>query len=701
VIGDLPRAATHRLPLLPLSEPAVAQLAHAAGRSSKGLHALTGGNPLFVTELLATAQEAVPASVSDAVLARAGRLSDEARALAEFVSVIPAKAEGWLIETAGANAADIESCLSMGMVRHEDGALSFRHELTRRAMQDSLSQLRQQAMHVRVLAALMLRPGVASARLAHHADGARDSAAVLRFAPAAAREAASVGAHREAVSYYSLALRHADGLPAFERAQLLEQLSYECYLTNQLDCAIETRLATLDIWRAAGEKLREGDALRWLSRLSWFAGRRAEADRYGDEAIATLELLPPSPALAMAYSNRAQLDMLATQSQSAIAWARRSIELAEPAGQTEILCHALNNLGTARVAGGDLGGWDDLERSLRLGLEHNYQEHVARAYTNLSSTAVSAHAYVSAAKWLDEGLAYCERYDLDSWFAYMRAWRARARFEQGDWAGAGEDAEAVSRDPRTAAVSRIPALIVLGHLRLRRGDPDADSPLDEVRKLITNAGELQRTAPLAAALAERAWLNEDRETLVREVQPAFELACERSDPWCKGELAAWLWRAQALNEMPSDAAQPYALEISGNWRTAAQAWEHYGCSYEQACMLAWYGGDRDQRDALQIFERLGATPAAQTLRKRLRAQGVRGIPRGARPSTRSNEHGLTKREAQILDLVSQGLRNAAIAKRLFLSTKTVDHHVSAILGKLGVPSRAEAIAMARSASQEK
>ncbi|MFL6620432.1 MAG: ATP-binding protein [Povalibacter sp.] len=701
VMGDLPRGATHRVPLAPLSESAVAQLAQAAGRSPRGLHALTGGNPLFVTELLATAQEAVPVTVSDAVIARAGRLTDLARELAELVCVVPTRAEGWLIESLGADEAAIESCLSMGMVRHEDGGLSFRHELTRRALQDSLSQLRQQSLHTRVLAALIRKGAVSAARLAHHADGARDRSAVLQFAPTAAHEAASVGSHREAVSYYGLALRYADGVAVSERADLLEKLSYECYLTDQLERSIEARRETLAIWRAAAAKLKEGDALRWLSRLSWFAGRRAEADEYADAAIAALELLPTGPELAMAYSNRAQLDMLATESASAIQWAQRAIAIAESQGHTEILCHALNNLGSARVAGGDLDGWDDLSRSLRIALEHGYQEHVARAYTNLSATAVTARAYTSASRWLTDGVAYCEEHDLDSWFAYMRAWRARARFEQGDWVGAGEDAEAVASDPRTAATSRIPALIVLGHLRLRRGDPDPISPLDQVRKLVARIGELQRAAPLAAALAEAAWSNDDRLTLIREVQPAYEMSRQLPDAWSKGELAAWLWRVDALGEVPTDIAQPYALEINGDWRGAARAWEECGCSYEQACMLAWYGDAADQREALAIFERLGAVPASQLLRKRLRARGVRGIPRGVRPSTRSNEYGLTKREAQILELLAQGMRNAAIAKRLFLSTKTVDHHVSSILAKLGVPSRAEAIAMARVAAEQK
>jgi DNA-binding CsgD family transcriptional regulator len=163
----------------------------------------------------------------------------------------------------------------------------------------------------------------------------------------------------------------------------------------------------------------------------------------------------------------------------------------------------------------------------------------------------------------------------------------------------------------------------------------------------------------------------------------------------KGELAAWLWRVAALEQQPADIAEPYALEISHDWQGAARAWRALGCPYEHACMLAWYGGEPEQREALAIFEGLGAAPAAHSLRKQMRAQGVRRIPRGSRMSTRLNSFGLTRREVEILALLSEGLRNSVIAKRLFVSTKTVDHHVSAILTKLGVPSRAQAVAMAR------
>jgi DNA-binding CsgD family transcriptional regulator/tetratricopeptide (TPR) repeat protein len=696
VIGDFPRASTHRAPLSPLSRPAVEQLARQAGRPLKDLYGITGGNPLFVTEALAGAADSVPVTVSDAVLARAARLSPAARDIAELVSVIPGKTELWLLEQADClNEAGIESCLSIGMVRGEDGSLAFRHELARRAFEDSMSQARQQSLHARVLSILAERSSTPLARLAHHADGARSARDVLRFAPLAGSNAAAVGAHREATAHYRVALRHAEGLAPYERALLQEQYSYECYLTDQGEDAIEARRSSLEIWRAAGERHKEGDTLRWLSRLSWFVGRRTEADTYAAEAIAALESLPPGPELAMAYSNRSQLDMLAHEVTSAIEWAQRTIKLAEALERSDILSHALNNLGAARLIANDPAGRDDLERSLQIALAGDFQEHAARAYTNLASMSVSLRDYGRAARYLDNGIAYCDDRDLDSWRLYMLSWRARARFEQVDWDRASEDAEAVLRDPRTAAISRVTALTVLGHMRIRRGDPDSRSPLEEARALVADIRETQRIAPLASAFADAAWLAADREGVVREVQAAYELSRDQRDPWGKGMLAIWLWRAGALPQLPTDIAQPYALEMAQDWQGATRAWHELGCPYERANMLAWYGGEAEQREALAVFEQLGAAPAAQALRKQMRAHGVLGIPRGSRTSTRLDPHGLTRREAEILSLLSEGLRNAAIAKRLFLSTKTVDHHVSAILTKLGVPSRAEAVAMAR------
>ena len=162
-----------------------------------------------------------------------------------------------------------------------------------------------------------------------------------------------------------------------------------------------------------------------------------------------------------------------------------------------------------------------------------------------------------------------------------------------------------------------------------------------------------------------------------------------------GELAYWRWRAGIVEEFQPGAAEPYTLSIRGDWRRAAECWTELGCPYEAALALA-DGDDEDlaaRRRSIEL-QALGARPAAAILARRLRERGIRGVPRGPRPSTRENPAGLTARELEVLALLAEGLRNAQIAERLVVSEKTVDHHVSAILRKLDVRTRGEASAEA-------
>ncbi len=295
VIGDLPRANTRKMSLAPLSRSAVAQLARGAGLEAKGIYEITGGNPLFVTEVLAAESDAIPSSVRDAVVARAVKLTAAARELAELVCVVPGRTEAWLVDQAmQLDDAAVEGCLSIGIRQLGDGSFAYRHELVRRAFEDSLSTQRKLGLHAKILAALAVRSDTPAARLAHHANGAHDSSSVLKFAPLAAAQAAAVGAHREAASHYEATLRHCSGLPLQDQARLQERLSYEYYLTDRTDKALAARRAALEIWKASGARAEEGDTLRWLSRLSWFEGLGADADRYAAEAVAALESLPPA-----------------------------------------------------------------------------------------------------------------------------------------------------------------------------------------------------------------------------------------------------------------------------------------------------------------------------------------------------------------------------------------------------------------------
>ncbi|HEU4784403.1 MAG TPA: AAA family ATPase [Ktedonobacterales bacterium] len=689
VFGDLPSKSTVRMRIPTLSESAVTQLAAEARYSASDLYAITGGNPFFVTEVLASPDVAIPETVRATVLARSSRLSSKGRAVLELAAVVPAKAELWLIEaTLEQPSYALDECLQTGVLRLERDAVAFRHELARQAIVSAVPQQRLKQLHGQVLRALMehgLEPAQI-ARLVHHATGANESTLVLQFAPEAARQAAAHGAHREAASHYESALLYATRLPPQQRAELLEGRAYECYLTNQFSESLKARQQTGDLDKV-------GQSQRWLSRLNWFLGNKHAADHYARAAIATLQDLPRGRELALAYSNLAQLCMLEENLAGTYEWGSLAIELAGALHDDEVLCHALNNIGAAESMADQGDGWHKLQESLRIALEHGFEEHAARAYTNLASRAVSCREYPEALQYLEGGIAYCTDHDLDSWRLYITGWRARAHLDLGDWAAATDDAQLVLSVYRASPVVRISALAALATVRLRRGDPGSASLLDEARDLALQTGEVQRIAPVAIARAEKAWLANDLEACLAEARVGFDHPNNRENSFEFGQLCFWMWKAGALPEAPDGLPEPYMAQLAGDWKHAASLWARHRCPYEQALALA--DGDRaSQNEALHIFQALGAQAASDHLTRQLHAEGIKHIPRGPRASTRSNPAGLTERQMEVLLLMAEGFSNREIAANLSTSSKTVEHHISSILVKLGAKSRTQAIAAA-------
>lgn len=699
VLGDLATSPGQlRLEVLPLSADGVARLAVGHPIDPGHLHHITGGNPFYVTEVLAAPGWTVPPTVADAVLARAARLPPEVQNLLDTVSTEPGPTEIDLLESLGHEPDHLREAIRSGMLVERSGSVTFRHELARQAILETIDTVRRRRIHSGILRCLETRPRVDPARLAHHADGAGDDEAVLAWGDRAGNEAMATGAHREAAEQFRQAaaaasrLRPDGSVTDRAYADLLDALAAELSAVDRRIESLEVRGEQVAVLEGCDDPAALVTARTRLAYALWIAGRGDDSRALMSRVLAEAEDVNDEAAVAFAYASAGYLAMLARSGEEALGLTTRAIEVAEPLGLDDVLVRALNARGSARIVSfEDLGGITDLERSATLA-EGRWDEAQGDALENLGSGLGEIRRYPEARDYLEQTITFSRERDLDSHVNYCQAWLARVEFEQGRWGRAAELARAVPDTGHISPVSPIVALTVLGRVRARRGDPGGQHPLQRAWELALETGDLQRLWPVAAGRAELAWLTDSASAaLETELIGTLEMAQELEIRWAIGELGFWAHIFGAPATALEHAATPYRLHIDGDHEAAAREWHLLGCPYEEAWALADAGDEGSLRKALDMLVELGASPLAIRVRQRLREIGATGIPAGPRRTTMSHPAGLTARQAEVLELLGEGLTDREIAERLYISPKTVGHHVSAILRKLDVRNRTEAI----------
>jgi ATP/maltotriose-dependent transcriptional regulator MalT len=698
VLGVLPAAVVHRVQPRPLSRAAVADLATGTDLDPAEVVRITGGNPFFVTEVVRSddpgARAGVPLSVADAVVARLRALPSAAQHAVELLSVMPRAADREEVDALVTDDAAIATAEEHGLLVVTDvGLIGFRHELARRAILTALPVATQLRHHETVLDYLLAADGDSPAIL-HHAVALGRGDIVVRYGVGAVAEASAASSNREVVAHAEHVLAHADLLDTGTHATVLEALAWARYNLLRFDAAAAAADAAAALRSSGADVAARAKSLLTAARMAYMTNRPDRCFALIDEAADLVEQLPDPEVEAEVRVNHAAMLELADRHMDAIEEAERATALVTAEQRPDIHVLAGVYSSGARVILGDPDGLTALREAIAFGIATGQPEPAARGYTNLVEFLVVARRWDEALTTAEEALAHYDDHDLPAHRYNTMGQQARIQIARGDWA------EAKRILGRLAALEEEPGVLATiatgahAQLAIRSGDPRAEALLQQAWDLAVASGSGWYLAPTACDAMELAWCRGEPEFADPYLEVVRSLAA--STLWY-GDL---LWRAALIGRdvgaTGAGVGEPERASLAGDWQAAAAGWRDLGMLYEYAVELLREDTAEPLLEALQVFDRLGAEPAGRIARRRLRDLGVTGIPRGPQTATRENPAGLTDRQVDVLALLAGGLTNAEIADRLVVSVRTVDHHVSAILQKLGVGSRQEAARLAPS-----
>ncbi|MEO8415759.1 MAG: AAA family ATPase [Ginsengibacter sp.] len=689
LLSDLATDTFTRMKLTPLSKESVHKLAYQKGYNAENVYNISGGNPFYVNEILASYSPGIPDNIKDSILAVYNRQEEATKSAWQLLSVIPEGLElDRFLKIDVTLHLPIENCLETKILVVKNDRIQFKHELYRRTIENSLSPFKRVALHKNLLELFLtaFEETGEIERIVHHAKNASENKLVLQYAPIAAKQAASVGSHLEAAKLFFTAIEYYDKKDTEKLVKLFEEYAYECYLTNQVNDAIIYQAKALKIRKDKNELEEIGNGLSFLSKLWWYEGNRIKAESFAEQAIEVLNGESASRAKAMACSNMSKLKSEMDHLDECIFWGEKAVAIAEEVDDQETISDALLNMGSAIMMDDQLrnNGIKLLEQSLQIALKNSYHEHIARVYSTLGGNWVAIKNYDLAKKYLELGIDYCEEKQIDSLRLYMLSSKARLYLETGNWSEAYSIADNLLKKENLPLIIRIGALAVAATIKIRRGDTDGRALLIEAKNKAFETTELQRIIPVFLALLEYEWISGksliEEEVLAGKINTVVQLGKFSKE----SKFYFWLRKTGKNYLLPGEkmGAAMSPKEIS--------FWNKKGSAYEHALIL-FEGDEDDKRKALAMMQQLDADAVCEKMKMQMRSSGIRKIPRGLRESTKGNPAQLTNRELDVLHLLKGAVQNKEIAETLFISPKTVDHHISSILFKLDVNSRTKAV----------
>ncbi|KRE33538.1 LuxR family transcriptional regulator [Mycobacterium sp. Soil538] len=704
LLGDVARSPhAQSLTVPPLSVDVIATLVADRDVDPVWLHRITGGNAFFVCEMLdhdCSDGADLPTTVRDAILARTADLDATAWDLLHLLTCAPGAIGDRLLVGLGVTLPALRALDQAKLIRRDARGVAFRHDLCRRAIASVIPPGAEPGLHRKFIEVLDDAVSRDPAVLTHHALGAGDTALVATAAAEAGRAAARAGAHTQACEFFQIALRHGGLHGDATEAELLEMLAAEYYLTDRLADAINACRRAMLLRRAMGSSVGVSANHHALAVYEWYSGNRVAADRHAGDAVAALEDVavqgdsPEKVQLGHALAMQAFLAVQASHIDDAQRTLARAREIVTATGDADLSVRVELIGHYCAILHGDSDARHRLLAVLASAPRH-IDETYSSGYTNLTYFDVEQRRLGPAGDLLDESIPLMVEHDLPICRMVQLGSRSRWGLLVGDWDAALADADVVLNNP-SAPLARVWPLLIRGIVTLRRTGADTGD-IDEAWELACRFGEMIRMLPAACALAERTWLTGVHDPRLERCPSLLATAPVSGLEWARGELAAWWYRLGAHPPGPgmAGAAEPYALLLDGRFEAAAEAFERLSAPYDAALALLDAGVAASTRRALDVFDRLGADKVAAKVRSDLRAAGAAAIPGPRRATTLGNPAGLTNRQVDVLRLLADGLTNAELADRLFLSVKTVDHHVSAILTKLDVTRRRDAVRRAR------